>query len=130
MNEMLDLVARAQKEKTPFCNRYIEFLRSGLGRSTMDLVLFNIVAWQEGKGELRTDRQFEYYSKPMTRKAFENNEEAIIANKSDAKILSELGEFKEAHSLDMSSLGERWFVYVTEGGDWPEAAQRDPDVPF
>ena len=67
------------------------------------------------------DRQFSYYNreKPMSSGAFQANEQAIIANKSDAKILAQMGEFKEENSLDMCDDGEAWFVYVTEGGDRP-----------
>lgn len=123
MNSLMREVVKVQKAKTPFCQRYIEFLGAGLPKAISESVLFNIVQWQWKQGQLRTDRQYQRYGNtPMSADAFEANEAAIMANKSDDKILKQMVAFKEAHSLDMCETGEAWFVYVTEGGVRPGSA--------
>lgn len=123
MNDALRIVAKAERENTPFAERYIEMLQADLGKAITHSVLFNIVDWQWRKGELRTDRQYQHYNrqaeKGMSADAFQANEQAIMDNKSDDKILTEMGEFKEEHSLDMCPVADKWFVYITEGGDAP-----------
>lgn len=129
MNDALAaVVAKAQREKTPFCERYIEFLQAGLPKAVQDSVVFNIVDWQWKEGKLRTDRQWEPYegfkmvgTKPQgwDPGRFKANEDAILSNKSDEKILAEMVAFKEENSLDMCETGEAWFEYVTEGGELP-----------
>lgn len=123
MNDALREVAKRQRDKTPFCDRYIEFLRAHLGKAITDSVVFNIVNWQWKKGELREDRQFKwrYRRNPMSAGAFKANEEAVMANKSDGKILAQMAEFKDKNLLDMCEVGESWFVYITEGGTIPGA---------
>ena len=121
MNDTLREVAKRQREKTPFCERYIEMLQAGLDKVVQDAVMFNIVNWQWKKGELRTDRQFKHYQKgeKIAPSLFSANEGAIMDNKCDAKVLEEMVAFKEANSLDMREAGEAWFGYVTEGGELP-----------
>jgi len=119
MNEILSVVAKAQREKTPFCERFIEFLQAGLDQATIDAVNYNIVAWQESEGVLKTDREFEYYNpnakKPMSGERFKGNEANIMQNKSDAKVLGELAEYKAEYSLDMGEVVQGWFDYVRTG---------------
>jgi hypothetical protein len=117
MNEALRIVAKAQREKTPWCERYIEFLQADLPKAITESVVFNIVQWQWKQGQLRTDRQYRGYveGQRMSEEAFEANEANIMANKADDKILRQMVEFKEEHSLDMCEIGEQWFAYVTEG---------------
>ena len=119
MNEALNEVAKAQREKTPFCERFIEFLRARLDEATMDAVNYNIIAWQEGKGELTTDRKFEHYNpaatKPMTKERFAGNEAAIMQNKSDARALDQMAAFKTNNSFDMGEVAQQWFDYITTG---------------
>ena len=120
MNNIMAEVVKAQREKTPFSERYIEFLKAGLGKAITESVVFNIVQWQWKKGELRTDRQhFRYHGQELSKGAFDGNEAAIMANKSDDKILAGMVAFKEANSLDMSETGESWYTYITTG-DRPE----------
>lgn len=72
MNDALREVAKRQRDKTPFCERYIEFLQANLGKAITDSVVFNVVDWQWKKGELREDRQFKwrYRDNPMSAWAF------------------------------------------------------------
>ena len=119
MNEILAEVAKAQREKTPFCERFIEFLRAGLGKMTVDAVNYNIIAWQERKGVLKTDREFEHYNpnakKPMSGERFKSNEANIMQNKSDAAVLAKMAGYKSEYSLDMNEVEAQWFEYVTTG---------------
>ena len=121
MNEALAEVAKAQREKTPFCERFIEFLQAGLPQEVVDAVNYNIIAWQEQKGELKTDRHCEYYpapgskAPPMSKYKFETNEAAIMQNKSDAQALEQMSEFKAENSLDMGDEAQKWFEYVVNG---------------
>ena len=46
-------VAKAQEAKTPFCQRYIEFLEAGLPKIITNSVAFNIVEWQWKKGTVK-----------------------------------------------------------------------------
>lgn len=110
-------IAKAQRAKTPFCQRYIEFLEADMFSEIRESVVYNIVEWQWKKGLLRTDRQYQHYTGTMSTGAFAANKEAIIANKSDDKILTQMVAFKEEHSLDMCETGEQWFSYVTEGAN-------------
>jgi hypothetical protein len=131
VNDAMHEVIKAQRQKTPFSTRYIEFVRANIRDAVRDSVIFNIVAWQQTKGKLRTDRQFEYYGKRHSKKEgwhesrFRANEDAIIANKSDAKMLEQMTAFRAENSLDMDEEGEAWFVYITEGGDRPIAILQD-----
>lgn len=121
MNEILKEVVKRQREKTPFGSRYIQFLQADIPKAIIDQVVFNIVAWQEKRGVLRTDRQFEYYkeNERMPDEKFAANEDAIISNKSDDLVLSQMAEFREQNSLDMCPEAEAWFEYVTRGGHKP-----------
>lgn len=119
MNEVLAEVARAQKNKTPFCERFIEFLQAGLDQVTIDAVNYNIIAWQEREGILRTDREFEYYNrdakKGLSAERFKSNEANIMQNKSDAAVLGKLAAFKAENSLDTDGEAQKWFDYVVGG---------------
>lgn len=116
MNQILDEVAKQQQQKTPFCERYIEFLKADLPKKILESVIFNIVEWQWKKGELRTDRMYKVYEGRMGERAFAVNEENIMANKSDDKILKEMVAFKEENSLDMCVTVAQWFDYIVNGG--------------
>lgn len=120
MNSTLERIWKGAK-KSPFSKRYIKLLRSNIAAGIRDSVTFNIIEWQWKKGELREDRQFsrDVEGEAISREAFQRNEEAIMANKSDALALSQMLEFKKRNSMDMDEVGEAWFVYVTEGGDRP-----------
>jgi len=119
MNEVLAEVAKAQREKTPFCERFIEFLRARLDQATMDAVNYNIIAWQEREGVLKTDREFEYYNpdakKGMSAHRFKSNEANIMQNKSDVAVLEKMAAYKSEYSLDMDEVEMQWFEYVTTG---------------
>ena len=116
MNDVLREVAKAQREKTPFCERFIEFLQAGLDQDTMDAVNYNIIAYQEKKGILKTDRDFDYYGKQaMPDASFKNNESSIMQNKSDAAVLEKMAAYKTDNSLDMGEEAQKWFEYVVEG---------------
>lgn len=128
MDRLRAEVAKASRKRTPFNDRYGEFLKAGLDRAVLEAVVFNIVDWQWKDGQLRTDRSWEPYEgfKMVGGKLqgwdpgrFKANEDAIKANKSDSKILAEMLAFKEANSLDMCDTGAAWFGYVTEGGELP-----------
>ena len=128
MNDVLREVAKAQREKAPFCERFIEFLQAGLDQEIIDSVNYNIIAWQERKEMLRTDRDFEYYNpqatKPLSKHRFESNEEAIMANKSDAQVLEQMAAFRAENSLDMDEEAQQWFDYITTGQIGAEVAKR------
>lgn len=121
MNSALAEVVKAQREKTPFCERFIEFLQAGLDQSVMDAMNYNIIAWQERKGMLRTDRYFEHYPdpaskpKPMSKHKFETNEAAIMQNQSDAQVLEQMGEFMSENFHGMDDEAQGWFDYVAKG---------------
>ena len=119
MNKILAEVAKAQRETTPVCERFIEFLQAGLDQATMDAVNYNIIAWQERKGVLKTDREFEHYNptakKPMSAGRFNSNEANIMQNKSDAAVLAKMADYKTENSLDMDDEAQQWFEYVTTG---------------
>ena len=119
MNEILAVVAKAQREKTPFCERFIEFLQAGLDQATINAVNYNIIAWQEREGVLKTDREFEHYSpyakKPLSTERFKSNEANIMQNKSDAAVLAKMAGYKSEYSLDMNEVEAQWFDFITTG---------------
>lgn len=121
MNTLLNEVAKTQREKTPFCERFIEFLRAGLDKATMDTVNYNIIAQQERKGMLKTDRHFEHYpdpaskAKPMSKLRFDTNEAAIMQNKSDAQVLEQMRVFMSENFHGMDEEAQGWFDYVVSG---------------
>ena len=125
MNDALRAVVKAQKGTTPFCVRYIEFINAGLDKEVQDAVMFNIIAWQQAKGELKTTRIFKHYEgQKMAPQVFESNEAAIMQNKSDAIVLEKLATYKAENSLDMSEAEAQWFDYVTEGVELDRAEVR------
>ena len=118
MNSTLDRIAKKQREPTSFSTRYIEFLQAGLAPAVQDSVMFNIIEWQWKKGELRTDRQYSRYieGQEISHDAFVANEAVIMANKSDAKVLAQMTEFKAENSMDMDEAGDAWFVTLLKSG--------------
>ena len=116
--------------------RWIEFLGAVLGKAVTESVVYNVVEWQWKEGVLRADRQYQHYNrdaeKGMSADAFKANEASIISNKSESKILAQMGKYKEKHSMDMCDVAEAWFGYVTEGGAIPGtvAQGKQDDLPF
>ena len=122
MGKDLRTVAKMPAGTTPFSVRYLEFINAGLDKEVQDAVMFNIIACQQAKGELKTTRVFRHYGEQkMSPQAFEANETIIMQNKADAIVLGKLKDFREHNSLDLCSVGGKWFEYVTTEVEEPEA---------
>lgn len=130
MNNLLNEVAKAQKEGIPFCTRFIEFLQAGLDKATVDAVNYNIIAQQERKGVLKTDRHFEHYpdpaskAKPMSPLRFDTNEAAIMQNKSDARVLEQMRVFMSENFHGMDDEAQEWFEFIIAGQIGAEVAKK------
>jgi len=110
-----ELIRATRPAKTAFGERFVEFLQAGLSQEIIDAVNYNIIAYQQARGDVRTDRMVPQREVKMSNAKFHDREKVIMMNDSDGKVLRQLNEFRAENSLDMDEVAQQWFDYITDG---------------
>jgi len=109
------LVKQGRETKTEFSQRFVDFLKAGLDQHTIESVNYNVIAYQQKNGTLRTDRMVEPKKEKMKRSYYERRETALMQNESDQQAIDNLAVYKQENSLDMDETADQWFDYITTG---------------
>jgi len=134
MREAVDRVIEAQRQDRK-ARRYTELLQAQhirkLTQEQVKRVILAIGDWYRSKGAYRTDRVVLPDPLPISREvsaeerkeyeiAIKSRRRAKEQNRLDQAWLGKLNaEIDDAFELDESE--QRWFVYITEGGEMPVA---------
>jgi hypothetical protein len=114
---------RRRPGRTPFGVRWCEMLVAQASRELTDgqvqNITLNIARSQRESKVLRRDRFVPEKKEKMTRKYFEERENALIMNKSDGALIDTMEEVELEAGLDMSPLEQSWYQYVVAGGQKP-----------
>ena len=108
-------VLAAREVKSPFSERFIQFLQAGLSWDVVEAVTYNVAAYQQNSGELRTNRVVPPRREGESGEQFQLRRDIIDQNASDEKMLRKLSAYREENSLDMDDTEQGWYDYIATG---------------